>query len=104
MRFVRGNGTGSNVLYLIANDCGDKILHFWANPHKYQTLVPTKNSHLKVAAWKDYTKTNIVQMVITEVVDSDLGFSQYQVLRGELRELSNVIQTVFECHNSVHVP
>ena len=32
----------------IANDCGYKILCFWANPQKYQTLVPTKNSHLKV--------------------------------------------------------
>ena len=32
----------------IANDCGYKILHFWANPQKYQTLVPAKNSHLKV--------------------------------------------------------
>ncbi len=34
----------------IANDCGYKILRFWANPQKYQTLVPAKNSHLKVAA------------------------------------------------------
>ncbi len=33
---------------LIANDCGYKILHFWANPQKYQTLVPAENSHLKV--------------------------------------------------------
>jgi hypothetical protein len=32
----------------IANDCGYKILRFWANPQKYQTLVPAKNSHLKV--------------------------------------------------------
>jgi GTP cyclohydrolase II len=31
----------------IANDCGYKILRFWANPQKYQTLVPAKNSHLK---------------------------------------------------------
>ena len=29
----------------IANDCGYKILRFW---QKYQTLVPAKNSHLKV--------------------------------------------------------
>ena len=29
-------------------NCGYKILHFWANPQKYQTIVPTKNSHLKV--------------------------------------------------------
>jgi hypothetical protein len=35
-------------MVLIANDCGYKILRFWANPQKYQTLVPTKNSHLKV--------------------------------------------------------
>ena len=33
----------------IANDCGYKILRFWANPQKYQTLVPAKNSHLKVS-------------------------------------------------------
>ncbi len=33
---------------LIANDCGYKILRFSANPRKYQTLVPAKNSHLKV--------------------------------------------------------
>ena len=26
-----------------------KILRFWANPQKYQALVPVKNSHLKVA-------------------------------------------------------
>ena len=32
----------------IANDYRYKILYFWANPQKYQTLVPTKNSHLKV--------------------------------------------------------
>ena len=32
----------------IANDCGYKILRFWANPQKYQTLVPAKNIHLKV--------------------------------------------------------
>ncbi len=35
-------------MVLIANDCGYKIFHFWANPQKYQTLVPAKNSHLKV--------------------------------------------------------
>ena len=34
----------------IANDCGYKILRFWANPQKYQTLVPAKNSHLKVGS------------------------------------------------------
>ena len=33
---------------IIANDCGYKILRFGANPQKYQTLVPAKNSHLKV--------------------------------------------------------
>ena len=32
----------------IANVCEHKILRFWANPQKYQTLVPAKNSHLKV--------------------------------------------------------
>ena len=32
----------------IANDYGYKILRFWANPQKYQTVVPAKNSHLKV--------------------------------------------------------
>ena len=31
----------------IANVCEYKILHFWANPQKYQTLVPAKNSHVK---------------------------------------------------------
>jgi hypothetical protein len=36
------------TMVLIANDCGYKILRFWANPQKYQTLVPAKNSHLKV--------------------------------------------------------
>jgi ABC-type transport system involved in Fe-S cluster assembly fused permease/ATPase subunit len=36
------------TMVLIANDCGYKILHFWANPQKYQTLVTAKNSHLKV--------------------------------------------------------
>ncbi len=34
---------------LIDNDCRYKILRFWANPQKYQTLVPAKNSHLKVS-------------------------------------------------------
>ncbi len=29
-------------MVLIANDCGHKILRFWANPQKYQTLVPAK--------------------------------------------------------------
>ena len=28
--------------------CMYKILHFCANPQKFQTLVPAKNSHLKV--------------------------------------------------------
>ncbi len=36
------------TMVLIANDYGYKILRFWANPQKYQTLVPAKNSHLKV--------------------------------------------------------
>ena len=36
-----GNGTGSTFL----------MLRFWANPQKYQTLVPAKNSHLKVLLW-----------------------------------------------------
>ena len=37
----------------IANVCGHKILRFWANPaQKYQTLVPTKISHLKVSYFK----------------------------------------------------
>ena len=30
------------------NVCGYKNLRFWANPQKYQTLIPAKNSHLKV--------------------------------------------------------
>ena len=39
----------TNILHnIIADDCGHKILRFWANPQKYQTLVPAKNSHLKV--------------------------------------------------------
>ena len=37
----------ADVLH-IANDCGYKIWPFWANPQNYQTLVPAKNSHLKV--------------------------------------------------------
>ena len=32
----------------VASVCGYKILHFWANPQKYQTLLSAKNSHLKV--------------------------------------------------------
>ena len=39
----------------IANDCGYKILCFWANPQKYQTLVAAKNSHLKVLLFKLFT-------------------------------------------------
>ena len=34
----------------IAIVSGYKILHFGVNPQKYQTLVPTKNSHLKVTS------------------------------------------------------
>ena len=37
----------------IANDCGYEILHFWANPQKYQTLSSHRNSHLKVADQTD---------------------------------------------------
>ena len=37
-----------STIVLLANDCGYKGLQFWANPQKYQTLVPAKNSHLKV--------------------------------------------------------
>ena len=32
----------------IANVCGYKFLRFWANPQKYQILVPAKFSYLKV--------------------------------------------------------
>ena len=32
----------------IAKDHGYKSLHFWANPQKYQTLVPAKNGYLEV--------------------------------------------------------
>ena len=32
----------------IANVCEYKFLRFWANPQKYQTLLPAKNNHLKV--------------------------------------------------------
>jgi hypothetical protein len=35
-------------MVFIANDCGYKLLRFGANPQKYQTLVPAKNSHLEV--------------------------------------------------------
>ena len=31
------------------------FLRFWANPQKYQTLVPAKNSHLKVYLNRYYT-------------------------------------------------
>jgi hypothetical protein len=37
-----------STIVSIANVSGYKILRFWANPQKYQTLVPAKNSHLKV--------------------------------------------------------
>ena len=36
------------IIVHIANDCGYKILQFWANLQKYQTLVPAKISHIKV--------------------------------------------------------
>ena len=31
----------------VTNACGYEIWRFWANPQKYQTLIPAKNSHLK---------------------------------------------------------
>ena len=34
----------------IANVCEYNILRFEANTQKYQTLVPARNSHLKVSA------------------------------------------------------
>ena len=39
---------GRHFLVSIANVCEYKILRFWANPQKYQTLVPANNSHLKI--------------------------------------------------------
>jgi hypothetical protein len=38
---------GRYILMSILRIAGYKILRFWANPQKYQT-VPTKSSHLKV--------------------------------------------------------
>ena len=38
-------GSGNETMH-IADVCEYKILHFWANLQKYQTLVPAKNSHL----------------------------------------------------------
>ena len=39
----------TTIVYIhVANDCGYKILRSWANLQKYQTLIPAKNSHLKV--------------------------------------------------------
>ena len=39
------------IIVHMANDCGYKILRFWANPQTYQTIVPAKNSHLKVCVY-----------------------------------------------------
>ena len=36
------------IMVYMANNCRYKILRFWPNPQKYQTLVPAKNSHLEV--------------------------------------------------------
>ena len=46
------------IIVHIANDYGYKNLHFWANPQKYQTLVPAKNNHLKVNMHTQYTHTH----------------------------------------------
>ena len=35
----------------MANVSGYKILRFWANPQKYQILMPAKNSHLKISTY-----------------------------------------------------
>ena len=35
----------------VTNVCEYKILRFLANPQKYQTLIPAKNSHLKVSLY-----------------------------------------------------
>ena len=48
------------IIVHIANDCRYKILRFWANPQKNQTLVPAKNSHLKVHMWDTGQRTRIV--------------------------------------------
>ena len=48
--FVRKNGTGSTIFNVRdqCNVCEYKLLRFKAKPQKYQTLVPAKNSHIKV--------------------------------------------------------
>ena len=43
------------------NVCRCKFLRFWANPQKYQTLVPAKFSHLKV-----YTEKLAFQCIILQ--------------------------------------
>jgi hypothetical protein len=49
------------TMVLIANDCGYKILRFWANPQKYQTLVPAKIVTLRyIAAYAIYTHYIII--------------------------------------------
>ena len=47
------------IIVHIANDCGYKILCFWTNLRKYQTLVPAKNSHLKVEVIINFSVLNV---------------------------------------------
>jgi hypothetical protein len=56
------------TMVLIANDCGYKILRFWANPQKYQTLVPAKNSHLKVYMYTHHIMQTII-IIISPSID-----------------------------------
>ena len=42
----------TTIVHIMANVFGYKFLRFWGNPQKYQTLVPAKNSHLKVSKMK----------------------------------------------------
>ena len=54
----------------IANDCGYNILRFWANPQKYQTLVPAKNSHFKVNTYRQSCSPPVLSVLIHQAVEA----------------------------------
>ena len=76
----------------IANDCRYKILRFLANQQKYQTLVPTKNSHFKVS----------IKIISNETVSRDDGENSTQtriVASSSIRMIIQGAPYIFHCIN-----
>ena len=62
--------------------CVYKILRFCANPQKFQTLVPTKNSHLKVYVNSEYNSNRDTRLKLYFSKKNTILESSHANIRG----------------------